>query len=465
MSPRVRIAPSPTGYFHVGTARTALYNWLVARQQEGVFVLRIEDTDVARGKEEWVSGILSALEWLGIGWDEGPYRQSENRASHVAAAEALYQAGAAYYCDCSREDVQARSADKGGSGYDGYCRDRGLAPGPGRALRFAVPREGETVVRDIVRGEVSFSHSDLDDFVVTRSDGSPLFLLSNMVDDRDMEITQVIRGEDHLSNTPRYQLLWKALSSAPLPTFAHLPMLVNEKRQKLSKRRDPVALEDYIKEGYLPDAMCNYLALLGWGPEDEDEILSREQLVEQFSLERVKHSPAFFDPVKLRHFNGVWMRRLGTEDFVKRSVPFLEEAELGDVPGPSGAFEAIAPAVRERVSTLSEVPAMVDFLFLEEPRWDERDWSKTASDPGAAEVLRGAEQAYTDLQWSAAQIEQATRDLGERLGLSLRKTQAPIRVAITGRSVGPPLFESLEVLGPKRTLARLQGARVRLGHP
>ncbi len=308
---RVRIAPSPTGYFHVGGARTALYNWCFAKRHNGVFVLRIEDTDAERNKEEWVAGIASALTWLGINWDEGPYRQSQRGEHYQAALEELWSNGYLYACDCTREIVLERTKANATPGYDGFCRDRGLDRQPGRALRFKVPREGVTVVTDVIRGEVRFANSTIDDFVVAKSNGNPLFVLAGVVDDREMRISHVIRAEEHLPTTPKAVLLWEALGVAalPLPVYAHLPVLVNDKRQKISKRRDRVAIEDYRAQGFLPEAMVNYLALLGWSPGDGREYFSLEDLVTEFDLGSVNHSPAFFDEAKLLHFNGVYLPR------------------------------------------------------------------------------------------------------------------------------------------------------------
>ncbi len=281
---RVRFAPSPTGFFHVGSARTALFNWLVARQSDGVFVLRIEDTDAERNREEWVEGIVTALHWLGMDPDEGPYRQSLRTERYHQAIDALWDAGCLYACDCTHDQIEARNKAAGilTPGYDGYCRERHLPRGEGRALRFRTPDEGKTTVQDVVRGAVEFPCAAMDDFVAVKANGAPLFVLANVVDDIDMAITHVIRGEDLLPTTPRGILVWEALAALGwttdgtfgpagepvpgLPVFAHLPMLVNEKRQKLSKRRDPVSVESYRDQGYLPAAFVNYLALLGWGP-------------------------------------------------------------------------------------------------------------------------------------------------------------------------------------------------------
>ncbi len=363
--PRVRFAPSPTGYFHVGGARTALFNWLFARQQGGSFLLRIEDTDTERNRDEWIEGIYGALTWLGLDWDEPPVLQSERGRLYSEAVDKLVAGGHVYYCDCTREAVDARTRGAATPGYDGFCRDRGLGPGPGRALRFRTPDEGSTVVSDLVRGEVVFQHATIEDFVLVKSNGAPLFVLANAVDDMEMGVTHVIRGEEHLPNTPKAILVWQALGGPRLPVFAHLPVLVNEKRQKLSKRRDPVALEDYRQQGYLPEAMRNYLVLLGWGPADGQEIMSLDDMVRAFRLTDVTRSPAFFDVRKLTHFDGEYIRAMSPERFIEACQPWLESGPWAPSAFDPEVFARMAPLVQERVATLAEVPAMVDFLFLD----------------------------------------------------------------------------------------------------
>lgn len=462
---RVRFAPSPTGFFHVGGARTALFNWLFARHHNGIFVLRIEDTDAERGKEEWVSGIIDALSWIGIDWDEGPFRQSERGKLYTEAADRLYAEKKAYWCDCTRPAVDERNKAGGKTtpGYDGFCRERALGPGEGRALRFRIPAEGSTTVTDVIRGAPVFEHANLEDFVILRSGGSPVFLLANAVDDIDMSITHVIRGEDHLSNTPKTLLLWEALDGGPHPVFAHLPLLVNEKGQKLSKRRDKVALEDYRDQGFLADAVRNYLGLLGWAPGDDREVLTVGEMVNEFRLEDVKSSPAFFDERKLLHFNGEYIRSLPVDDFVEAARPFLGAGPWAADDFDEGRFRALAPLVQERVKTLAEVPAMVDFLFLPEAPFDDKAWDKrVVRGTAAAELLAGAAETYADCEWEASVLHEVTASLGDRHGLGLGKAQFPIRVAVTGRDVGPPLFESLEVLGRERSLERLRSALARL---
>jgi len=481
-TPRVRFAPSPTGYFHVGSARTALFNWLVARQSGGTYVLRIEDTDAERNREEWVDGILSALHWLGMDADEGPYRQSLRTDRYHQAVDALWDAGRLYACGCTHDEVTARNKAAGilTPGYDGHCRGLDLPRCDGRALRFTTPDDGVTVVPDVIRGDVEFPCSAMDDFVAVKGNGAPLFVLANVVDDIDMAITHVIRGEDLLPTTPKCILMWDALAGlgwttdgsfgeagAPtpsLPVFAHLPMLVNEARKKLSKRKDPVAVESYRDQGYLPEAFVNYLGLLGWSPpNDEAEVFTRDQMVEWFRLADVNHSPAFFDVAKLTHMNGDYIRALPVDDFVEACRPWLS----GDAaPWPDDAFDeadfrAMAPVVQDRVAVLGEVPAMVDFLFLDAPEFDPDAWAKAmAGDDGAPAILASAIGAYAALgdDWTAAALHAATLAVADSVERKLGKAQAPIRIAVTGRRVGPPLFEALEVLGQERTLARLQAA-------
>ncbi len=464
--PRFRIAPSPTGYFHVGGARTALFNWALARRLGGTFVLRIEDTDAERNQSEWTQGIIDALAWIGISSDdphfEGPYFQSEQAAAHVAAAQQLFDGGHAYYCDMTAVDVEALNKTEGNQGYQGWSRDRGLGPGPGHVLRFRVPA-GNTVVHDLVRGDVDFDNTLIEDFVLLRGNGSPMFLLANVVDDMNMRISHVLRAEEHLSNTPKQQMMWQALGHEP-PVWAHLPLLVNEQRKKISKRRDKVALEQYRDEGYLPEAMVNYLMTLGWTPKGE-EIQPWAQIEGDFTLEDVNHSPAFFDLKKLAAFNGEYIRQLTVEQFASACRPWLL---ADDAPFPADRFDeqkflAMASHIQPRCVTLADAAGVVDFLFLAEPVVDEEAWTKTFSSPAAGAVLRDAIAAYDVLaEWSADALKTALEVIGESHGLKLGKAQAPVRVAVTGRTVGPPLFEALEVLGRDETLRRMRSAEATL---
>jgi glutamyl-tRNA synthetase len=464
-SPRYRFAPSPTGFFHVGGARTALYNWALTLRTGGTFVLRIEDTDESRNSPEWTQGIIDALSWLGIDSThpqfEGPYFQSANADLHVAAAHRLYQQGNAYWCDLTADQIQERAKASGKQGYDGYSRDRGVEPGPGRVLRFRVP-EGVTVVNDLVRGRVEFSNDTIEDFVLLRGNGTPMFLLANVVDDIEMKISTVVRAEEHLPNTPKQQLIWDALGQAP-PVWAHVPVLVNEQRKKLSKRRDKVALEQYREEGILPDAMVNYLMTLGWAPAGDEEIVPWQRIVDEFRLEDVNHSPAFFDIKKLSAFNGDYIRAMSLDDFVSACGPYLQNAPWPDGRFNADVFAKVAPLVQTRVVTLSEVPDMIDFIFLTDPVIDEGAWSKTMTAEFATDVLRDFGDAISSCEWNHHALKNVLESWTESRGLKLGKTQAPIRVAITGRTVGPPLFESIEILGRDESQRRLSAALSRLG--
>ncbi|TKK88652.1 glutamate--tRNA ligase [Herbidospora galbida] len=451
---RVRFAPSPTGMFHVGGARSALFNWAVAEQTGGRFVLRIEDTDAARNRPEWTEGIISALSWIGIDSSsplfEGPYFQSSYADQHRETAARLHKEGRAYHCTCTRDDVKARTGSEH-KGYDGHCRDRGLTEG---ALRFRTPDTGVTVVEDLVRGTVEFPNDAMEDFVISRADGSPLFVLANVVDDVEMRITEVVRAEEHLSNTPKQQLLWEALGHTP-PVWAHVPVIVNEKRQKLSKRRDKVALESYRDEGYLAEAMVNYLMLLGWGPGDDREIMPWSEMAPLFDLRNVNLSSAFFDEKKLRAFNGEYIRKLTLDEFVERCDPFLDPA------WDRATFQKVAELAQTRVAVLSEIAPNVDFLFLDEPVHDQQSWDK-AMKTSAQEILTGYAARLATADWNPEALKTALEEVGAEHGLKLGKAQAPVRVAITGRTVGLPLFESIEVLGREKSIERLNAALAKL---
>ncbi|MBV9660943.1 MAG: glutamate--tRNA ligase [Acidimicrobiales bacterium] len=452
-TPRVRIAPSPTGYFHVGTGRTALFNWLFARQTGGTFILRIEDTDTARNRPEHTEGIKRALLWLGLDWDEGPYFQSERADLYAAAIDKLIASGAVYACDCTAEQIAERAKERGGPpGYDGYCRDRGLEPDVGRILRFCVPK-GESGFHDLIRKDVSKDNNDVEDFGVRKSNGDPLFILANVVDDADMAITHVIRGADHVSNTHKYLLLWRALGYGPEPIFAHLPLINNQQGKKLSKRRDKVAVEDYRDDGYMAEALRNYLALLGWSPGDDREILSVEEMIAEFRLENVKSAPAKFDEVKLTSVNSEYLRALPVDELVSRAQAWQLDR-----------WEPIAPLVQERARTFADVYSLTDFLYRTEPVIDQAEWDKAVrKSPGFAGILDAAATRYATIEWDAASIHDATVAAGTEAGVGqLGKAQAPVRLAVTGRSVGPPLWESLELLGRDRTIARIHAALERL---
>jgi glutamyl-tRNA synthetase len=492
--PRARFAPSPTGYFHVGSARAALFNWLFVRRLGGSFILRIEDTDEERNRAEWTDGINSALEWLGMAPDEGPYFQSAQGDAHAAAIEALWESGALYACGCTREEIDGRTTLRAAAGdptpgYDGHCRSLGLPRGEGRALRFRTPDEGVVQVSDLVRGEVEFPQRALDDFICVKGNGKALFVLANAVDDRTMAISHVIRGEDQLPTTPKQIMLWSALNEATksdlaLPTYAHLPLLVNEQGKKLSKRRDPVAVEMYREQGYLPVAFRNYLALLGWSPGVE-EIVPLDTLIATFRLEDVQRSPAFFDIQKLSHMNGVYIRQLPATGFVAASQPWVDpqpgewapgswrdpDTEAPIVTGPpwtSAAFDAaqfarLAQVTQERVAVLGEVPGLVDFLFQPVAPLDAASWLKAIErDESAPGILTAALEAYGACEWTIEELHRVTLAIAEASGKKLGKAQAPIRVAVMGRDKGLPLFDSLEALGRDETLRRISTALERV---
>jgi glutamyl-tRNA synthetase len=431
-----------------------LFNWLFAKQTGGTFILRIEDTDTGRNKDEHTAGILRAMEWLGLDWDEGPYYQSQRGDLYAAAIQTLLDKGAAYACGCTQEEIKARSEARGGPpGYDRHCRDRGLEPGPGRMVRFRTPLEGVTSFDDLVRDKPEFANATIEDFGVRKSNGDPLFLLANVVDDAEMAITHVIRGEDHVSNTPKYLLIWDALGYGEHPTFAHLPLLLNDARKKLSKRRDKVAVEDYRDEGYLPEAFVNYLALLGWSPGDDREILTKEELIAEFRLDAVRSAPAIFDEKKLSSVNQHYLRAMPVEAMVERAQAWMRSR-----------WEPIAGLVQERARTLGEVYGMTDFLYRSAPVIDQDEWEKgVRRQPAFAAILEAAVARFATIDWTVEAIHQATVEAGMAAGVEqLGKAQAPVRLAVTGRSVGPPLFESLELLGRDRTIARLQAGIFRL---
>ena len=447
MSDRVRFAPSPTGFLHVGSARTALFNWLHARSTGGTYVLRIEDTDEERNRPEMTSGLLSELEWLGLDWDEGPFYQSEQKERHREVVQDLLDRELAYLCDSDNEPV------KGNKIQDGL------------AVRFRMPKSEVIEFEDVVRGFVSFATDDLEDFVIWRSNGTPMFLLANAVDDADMGITHAIRGEDLLSGVPKVLLLLQAMD-APQPTYAHLPLLVNEQRKKLSKRRDDVSIADYRDRGYLPEAMVNYLSLLGWGPPDDIEVRPLEEIVDLFAIEDVNKAAAFFDLKKLEFVNATHLRELKKNDFIERAKPWVEG---NTVPWSPDKFDEdryliMVDLVQEKLRTLSDLPRFIDFIFLNEPVEDPDSWHKAmVKAPFAAEILEGTLTALTDCKWETETIKEVVTQVGENLGIKLGKTQAPVRVAVTGRTVGPPLFETMALcMDREEVLNRISRAQSRL---
>ena len=445
---RVRFAPSPTGALHIGGARTALYNWLYARGRGGALVLRIEDTDRERSTPENVEQILEALRWLELDWDEGPLSQYEGADRHRERVEGLLASGRAYRDSATAEDVVAWKKEHGNRGYRGEPSDD-----PGAAVRLRVPDEGDTVVLDETRGEIRFPNETSDDFVIARGDGSALYNLAVAVDDADMGITNVIRGDDHLSNTPKQLLVMEALGVDP-PRYAHLPLLHGPDGKKLSKRHGAASVQELRDAGYLPAAVRNYLALLGWGTQDDTTIISTDELIERFDLERVGRSSAIFDEQKLRWLNGRFMREMDLDDYTE-----VVARHVGREPGER--LRAACEIAQEKAQTLDEVWPLIGFLF-EEPEIDEKAWKKVMKDGAlpllseALEALRGAD------SFDPPELETALgRILAER-EVKPAKLYQPIRVAITGTSVSPGIFESLSVLGRERSLERLERAVQRL---
>jgi len=470
---RVRFAPSPTGHLHIGGVRTALYNWLFARRQGGVFILRSDDTDVERSAVEFHEDILSGLRWLGLDWDEGlevggphgTYRQSDRTDRYREVAHGLVAAGHAYYDLATTGELEAlrraAQAESRSPVYRGEYRSDG--PLPKTPIRFAIERPGVTEFDDVVRGPIRFDHEDVDDFVILRSDGTPTYHLASTVDDVDYGITHVVRGEDILPSTPKHMAITRAMGGEPA-SYAHLALIHGPDGTKLSKRHGHTALRAYRDAGFLPEAMCNYLAILGWSPGEDEEIVSLGEMVHRFDLEDVSRNPAVFDPTKLEWMNGVYIRAMSGEDFVARSLPLLED-DLGRFldPGEKEAFTEMAPLVQERAKRLAEVPEQTRFLFVDEPAYDPGSWDKVMTRPEAAVAVAGALARLDGLaDWTAAAIESALRSMLEEHGLSAGKGLQPIRVAVTGSSVSPPLFESLEALGRDRSLRRLMEAATRL---
>jgi glutamyl-tRNA synthetase len=445
---RVRFAPSPTGALHIGGARTALYNWLYARGRGGELVLRIEDTDRERSTPENVEQILDALGWLALDWDEGPISQAERADRHEEALQKLVEAGVAYRDSATAEDVAAWKREHGNRGYRGTPIDDASA-----AVRLRVPDEGDTVVSDEIRGEVRFPNAASDDFVIARGDGSVLYNFAVAVDDADMGITHVIRGDDHLSNTPKQLLVMEALGVEP-PRFAHLPLLHGPDGKKLSKRHGAASVQELRDAGYLPAAVRNYMALLGWGTQDDTTILSTDELIERFDIADVGRASAIFDEQKLRWLNGRFMREMDLDAYTSVVARHLGRE-------PDERLRAACEIVQEKAQTLEEVWPLIGFLF-EEPETDEKAWRKVMKDGAlpllgdALEALRGAE------PFEPAELEASLgRILAER-DVKPGKLYQPIRVAITGTSVSPGIFESLAALGRERSLERIERAVQRL---
>jgi glutamyl-tRNA synthetase len=438
---RVRFPPSPTGALHIGNARTALYNWLLARGQGGQRVLRIEDTYRERSTPENVQTIFDALEWLGIDWDEGPIYQSANADRHAEVVQQLVDAGHAYRSTAGPDDVKAFKEQHGNRGF------RGEDEGAG-ATRLRVPDEGTTAVTDIIRGETEFENALLDDLVIARADGTPVYHLAVVVDDADAGITHVVRGADHYSNTPKQILIQKAMG-AETPIYAHLPLLHGPDGKKLSKRHGAASVQDLREAGYLPEAVLNYLALLGWGYDETTEFHSVEELQQRFSLERVSKSPAVFDENKLRYMNGRYLRSLDVGDLTAR---------LERLTGRSGLRPAVEIS-QDKISTLTEFWPLTHFFF-EGPVDDPAARERVLEAPGGREALMQARSALADVPepWTEENVQVALDAAAERLGVKRKQVFQPLRVALTGTTVSPGIFETVALLGRDETLARVDHA-------
>lgn len=458
---RVRFAPSPTGFLHIGGVRTALFNWLFARQQKGVFILRIEDTDQSRSTDESIQAIIDGMKWVGLDWDEGPFRQTERMDLYRSHAAQLLEKGQAYWCVCRAEELEARRKEAEAKGlsprYDGRCRSLGIANRTGdAALRFKAPQEGHTVVDDLIKGKIVFDNAVLDDLIILRSNGYPTYNFSVVVDDALMNITHVVRGDDHLTNTPRQVPIFEALGF-PVPRFGHLPMILGSDKARLSKRHGATSIMAYKEMGYLPDAMVNYLVRLGWSHGDQ-EIFTRQELIEKFSWDHVQKSAAVFNPEKLLWLNAEYIKRSSAEQVAQALVPLLESAGLKDeVRSVSAEWLAqVVALVRERTKTLVEMVEWVTPYFGRSVSFDEEAVKKfltPAIAPMLDKLLTRFESfpTFSTLQWEAG-----FKQFVEEEGMKLGQLAQPVRVALTGRTASPGLFEVMEVLGRERTLFRLR---------
>ena len=477
---RTRFAPSPTGDLHVGNIRTALFDWAYARHTDGKLIFRIEDTDRERVTDEYIERAIDTLKWLGLNWDEGPqvdgpygpYLQSQRLDIYEKWAKVFLSNGDAYNCYCSPDELEARREiqrkNNQAPGYDGKCRSinesdlqRYISEGRKPVIRMRMP-EGETRFTDLIRGEVVFDHKFVPDFVLMRADGSPLYTLAVAVDDVLMKITHVLRGEDLLSSTPRQIRVYQAMGLNPdeYPSFAHLPFVMGADNAKLSKRNGEVSIAWYREEGFLPEAICNYLALLGWSPGDDRENISMSELVELFNIERVNSSPARFDMKKLEAINGDKIRALTLDDFLSRALPFLiKEKVITGKPDEVEQVKKALPIIQERIARLKEVVPMLRFLFVEEVHFEDGNEEKL-KESQTQEVLQSAISSLENVSvWSHQEIENALRAaLLEEMGLKPRIAFGPVRIAITGSHISPPLFESMELLGRERSMQRLRAA-------
>jgi glutamyl-tRNA synthetase len=458
---RVRFAPSPTGFLHIGGVRTALFNWLFARQQGGVFVLRIEDTDQDRSTDASIQAILDGMRWVKLDWDEGPFRQTERMELYRQHAMSLLEKRKAYWCVCKPEDLEARRKEAEAKGlsprYDGRCRDLGITnPSEEAALRFMAPQEGQIVIDDLIKGQVVFDNNVLDDLIILRSNGYPTYNFSVVVDDALMKISHVVRGDDHLTNTPRQIPIFRALGY-PLPRFGHLPMILGSDKARLSKRHGATSVMAYREMGYLRDALVNYLVRLGWSHGDQ-EIFTRDELIEKFSFDRVQTSAAVFNPEKLLWINAQYIQYGDPVKVVEQLRPFLEEAGLGEEASRADSewLRQLVVLVRERTKTLVEMVHWIRPYFGREPVMEEAAAKKFLTSsiaPALAELIERYETLPT---FSKESWEEVFKELIEKHGIKMGQLAQPVRVALTGRTASPGLFEVMEVLGRDRTLDRLR---------
>ncbi len=468
---RVRFAPSPTGELHIGGARTALFNYLFARGNNGTFILRIDDTDLERSRPEYTEGLINSMRWLGLDWDEGPYYQSKRLEKYAAEAARLLEEDKAYHCYCTPEELAAgrEEARKAGKPYlyPGTCRhlprekkEAYLAAGRGAVVRLRTPDSGETVVNDIIRGEVRFDNRNLDDFIIIKSNGLPTYNFASVVDDALMQITDVIRAEEHLSNTPRQQLCAEALG-CELPRYAHVPMILAPDRSKLSKRHGATSVEEFREGGYLPEALINYMVLLGWSP-GEEEIISLTKMVPLFSLERVNKTAAIYDTVKLTWMNGHYLREDPLDELAAEALPFFEAEGLLKPPLEEeelNYFKSVVDTVRDRVKTLVDLADASSYFYRDEFTYDPKGVEKHFRKEGTAGLLRQAAALVQKIEPFAIEpIEKAYRALSEELGISTGRLIHPTRLALSGRTMGPGLFDIIALLGREKTVARLEKA-------
>lgn len=463
---RVRIAPSPTGYLHVGTAHTALFNWLFARHNKGKFILRIEDTDILRSSKEYEENIIDGLKWLGLHWDEGPYYQTQRLELYKKYAEELLKRGLAYYCYCTPEELEERRkealAQKKPPRYDRKClylsdeeKARYEREGRKPAIRLLVP-EGKTVFNDIIRGEIEFNNEDIGDFVIMKSDGIPTYNFAVVIDDYTMGITHVIRGEDHISNTPKQLFIYNAFGWTP-PEFAHLPLLLGPDRSKLSKRHGVTSVSEYRKMGYLPQALVNYLALLGWTPEENKEIYTIDELIELFDLRKVTKNPGIFDITKLEWINTQHIRKLSIEELSELTFPFLREAEwFKEEFFDKNYYNKVLTLLQERLKTLAQIKDYADYFFVEDLDYDIDTVKKVCKHPDTHLYLEKIKEEWNKIdEFTATNLEIALKNLAEQNQIPTKNLVHPIRVALTNKTVGPGLYEIAEVLGKDRTIKRI----------